>query len=59
MGRDRLQLLCLVNIDDCKKHARDIYFILFNISGGLEGTEPAPPPWATDRGRDDRPTPDK
>jgi len=31
VGRDWLQLLCLVNrpIEDCTKHARKIYFILF------------------------------
>jgi len=31
VGRDLLQQLCLVNIDDYRKHARNIYFILFYV----------------------------
>jgi len=29
VGRDWLQQLCLVNNDACKKHAKNVYFILF------------------------------
>jgi len=44
------------------KNTQETFILFCSISvADLEGTEPAPPPppWATDRGRDDRPTPDK
>jgi len=32
VGRDWLQQLCLLNIADCTKDARNIYFILFHVN---------------------------